>query len=102
MRTLWKPTLVTDPTEIEQVYSFLNQREFALDYPSYSSWLEQARDELLRSRKQACVIRDLEGRVVAAVVFQEDKLDPRRIEMKNRRVVMDKKKCRVLFFSSRY
>ena|SRR3989338_8593524 len=89
MRTLWKPTLVTDPTEIEQVYSFLNQREFALDYPSYSSWLEQARDELLRSRKQACVIRDLEGRVVAAVVFQEDKLDPRRIEMKNRRVVMD-------------
>ena len=88
MTPLWEPTLVTNPSEIEEVYAFLNQTEFALEYPGYSSWLEQARDELLGGRKQACVIRDLERRVAATVVFQEDKHDSRRVEMKNRRVAM--------------
>ena len=88
MTALWKPTLVTNPIEIAEVYSFLNQTGFALEYPSYSSWLEEARNELLGGRKQASVVRDLEGRVVATVVFQEDKHDSRRVEMKNRRVAM--------------
>jgi len=75
--------LVKDEEEIKQLYEFI--KKFPLDYPSYFDWVEKCFRELQLGYKKAFVYKP-NGHIVANLIFQKHKEDPKIIELKNGRV----------------
>lgn len=57
-----------------------------LDYPSYNAWVEKCIDEIGLGYKTA-FLAFIKNKVVGDIVFQKDKTDSKRLEMKNLRIV---------------
>ena len=90
--------MVKDPEEIRQLYDFI--KKFPEDYPSYFDWVDQCFDELRKGHKQAFVYRDKNNIIIANLIFQQHKKDPKILELKNGRV--DPKYRRKKIFSVVY
>lgn len=75
--------LVTDPGEIKRLYAFIKAQP--LDYPNYDAWVEKCLQELQAGVKHALVARTNEL-ILANVIFQTHKQEPRILEVKNCRV----------------
>lgn len=52
------------------------------DYPGHGEWLERAEAELVANTKRAMAMYD-GGTPMGVVIYQQDKLDPKRLELKN-------------------
>lgn len=87
--------LVTDPDEINELYQFIKQ--YPLDYPNYSEWLKKCKRELELGYKKAFVY-ELNGKIIANLIFQPHKQDPLLLELKNTRVIEEYRRKKV--FSS--
>ena len=74
------PTLLTDPEEITRVYGFVKQ--FPLDYPNYSLWLEKCRRELELMYKKAFYTSDNSENIIGSVIFQRHKQERSILEIK--------------------
>lgn len=75
--------LITEPEEINQLYEFI--KKHTLDYPDYMIWIKKCFRELQLGYKKAIVAKD-KDRIIAGIIFQEDKRDSRILELKNGRV----------------
>lgn len=75
--------LITEPEEIEQIYEFI--KRFQYDYPDYLIWVEQCFRELQLGYKKAFVYK-INNEIIASLIFQQHKTEPKILEMKNARV----------------
>jgi len=78
-----KVHLVKDEEEINRLYEFI--KKLPLDYPGYLDWAEKCFRELQLGYKKAFVYKP-NGHIVANLIFQKHKKDPKIIELKNGRV----------------
>lgn len=76
--------LLTEPEEISRLYEFLKQ--FPLDYPDYSRWLEKCKRELELGYKKAFYATNSNGRIIGSIIFQPHKQERQILELKNLRV----------------
>ena len=94
---LYKSSLVKDPKEIEEVYSFI--KKHPMDYPGHDEWCQKAyRETVLGYKKIVAILNtDKKGNieVVGSILFQPDKQDPSVLEMKNIRVAEKYRKIRI-------
>jgi len=80
---IYQVSLLTDQNEIQRLYEFIKQ--YPLDYPDYFAWLEKCYRELQMGNKKAVVCVNNE-RIIANLIFQQHKRDPKSLELKNGRV----------------
>ncbi|MBS3163241.1 GNAT family N-acetyltransferase [Candidatus Woesearchaeota archaeon] len=87
-----KIKLITDPEEINELYQFI--KKYPLNYPNYSEWLKKCKCELELGYKKAYVC-ELNGKIIASLIFQPHKQDPLLLELKNVRVIEEYQRKKV-------
>lgn len=78
-----KIDFLSDPKEIQKLYDFI--KNYPLDYPDYSVWLEKCKRQLEIGDKKA-FYTSKNGSITGSVVFQKDREEDSVLEIKNFRV----------------
>ncbi|MBI2124176.1 GNAT family N-acetyltransferase [Candidatus Pacearchaeota archaeon] len=86
-----KIQLLTNSEEVQRLYAFI--RQFPLDYPNYSAWLEKCRRQLELKEKKAFYATAPGNEIIGDLIFQNLKGSQNVLEIKNFRVA---KACRHL------
>jgi RimJ/RimL family protein N-acetyltransferase len=89
--------LISDPEEIKRLYEFI--QKFPYDYPNYMAWVDKCYRELQLGYKKAFICIN-DGEIIANLIFQKHKQDPKSLELKNGRV--DERYRRRKIFTSLY
>ncbi len=75
--------LISNTDEVQRIYDFVKQ--YPLDYPNYSMWLEKCRRQLEIGEKKAFYAINRDS-IIGSIIFQRHKEEESVLEIKNFRV----------------